>query len=86
MLTQEVMNWLMFGFGAAVSGIVKNIWASVKELQRDNRALAEKLSAVQILVVGDYVKKPDFDKVVDRLFVRLGSIQESLAEKQNRSE
>ena len=84
MLDQELLNWLMFAFGATISAIIATIWGAVKDLQKEDKLITEKLSAVQMLVVGDYVKKPDFDKVIDRLFKKLDKIDQSLTEKQDR--
>tara|TARA_R110001606_G_scaffold192959_2_gene340659 strand:+ start:354 stop:635 length:282 start_codon:yes stop_codon:yes gene_type:complete len=84
MLDQEFLNWLIFAFGATVSAIIATIWDTVRDLQKEDKLITEKLSAVQMLVVGDYVKKPDFDRVIDRLFKKLDKIDQSLTEKQDR--
>jgi hypothetical protein len=38
---------------------MKVMWESLKELQKDDKELASKVSSIEILVAGNYVKRED---------------------------
>ncbi len=84
MLDQTLLNWLVFTLGAIMSAILHTIWGSVKDLRAEDKAISQKLAAIQILVAGDYIRKQEFDRVIDRLFVKLDSIEASLISKQDK--
>lgn len=69
-------------FNTAVSGvlllagwILRVLWDSLKQLQRDDRELADKVNKIEVLVAGQYVKRNEFDKVMERLFDKLDQIE-----------
>ena len=51
------------------------MWDSLQGLQRQDRELADKVSKIEVLVAGEYVKKDDFDRVIERLFDKLDHIE-----------
>ena len=51
------------------------MWDSLKSLQQQDRELAEKVGKIEVLVAGEYVKKEDFDRVIERLFDKLDHIE-----------
>lgn len=81
----------MFNIAVALSGFlggwwVKTIWESLKDLQKADKDLADKVSSIEVLVAGQYVKRTDFDRTAEALFVKLDKIYEKLdskADKQN---
>tara|TARA_R110000822_G_scaffold20833_1_gene66511 strand:+ start:535 stop:795 length:261 start_codon:yes stop_codon:yes gene_type:complete len=85
MITQEILNWVMFAFGAVMSGLVKAIWDSVKDLQSEDKNISNKLSEMQVLVAGDYVKKEDFNALADKIFIKLDIITEKVVNKADRT-
>jgi hypothetical protein len=84
MLDQTLLNWLIFTLGAIMSAILHTIWGAVKDLRAEDKAISQKLAAIQILVAGDYIRKQEFDRVIDRLFVKLDNIEASLVSKQDK--
>jgi|TARA_R110000822_G_scaffold127834_1_gene263384 hypothetical protein len=84
MLDQTLLNWLIFTLGAIMSAILHTIWGAVKDLRAEDKAISQKLASIQILVAGDYIRKQEFDRVIDRLFVKLDSIEASLVSKQDK--
>tara|TARA_R110000796_G_scaffold69170_4_gene157986 strand:+ start:5127 stop:5387 length:261 start_codon:yes stop_codon:yes gene_type:complete len=84
MLDQTLLNWLIFTLGAIMSAILHTIWGAVRDLRAEDKAISQKLASIQILVAGDYIRKQEFDRVIDRLFVKLDSIEASLVSKQDK--
>lgn len=65
----------------AVSFIAARIWSIVSNLQARDIQIAEKLSQLELLVVGNYVKRSEFDAIVKLLFEKLDKIDEKLSQK-----
>lgn len=70
-MTQELINWVLGAFGMLLGFIVKSIWDAVKDLQASDKDLADKVSRIEVLVAGEYVRREDFDKILMRLFEKL---------------
>ncbi len=68
---QELFNFFVGIVGAAGGWWLNTVWKAVSELQRQDRALAEKVSKVEVLVAGDYVRKDEFHSRVDAMENRL---------------
>ena len=60
------------------SWILKTIWDAIKVLQRDDKDLAEKLSHIEVLVAGQYVKTDKFDQMMTAIFTKLDRIEDKL--------
>ena len=74
-MSQEIFN-IAIGLISTLGGWwLKVMWESLKELQAADKDLVEKVSRIEILVAGNYVKREEFDRVVERLFVKLDSIE-----------
>lgn len=56
-MTQDVLNWLFAGFGAAVGWILKVVWDAVTDLKHDVKQIERDLPEV-------YVRKDDFREAV----------------------
>ena len=53
-------------------------WDSYKELKKTDKELADKVSAIEVLVAGQYVKRDDFDRLAQAIFVKLDKIMDKL--------
>jgi len=86
---QPMFNLLAATCGAAGGWWLQTVWKSVNELQRQDRELTEKLSRVEVLVAGDYVKKDEFAHRIDimesRLFQKLEQINDKLEHKADKA-
>jgi len=51
------------------------MWDTLLNLQSQDRELADKVARIEVLVAGEYVKKEDFDRVIERLFDKLDHIE-----------
>ena len=94
-LDQTLINYLMAGFGAAISFILQVIWEGLRELQKCDLDITSKISQIQLLVAGEYVKKEDlerstnmqreyFEKSLTALFAKLDKIENKLDGKMDR--
>lgn len=75
-------------FNAAVGGIMllsgwflRVMWDSIKQLHQDDRELSDKVSRIEVLVAGEYVKRDEFDRSMDRLFDKLNQIEKKIDSK-----
>lgn len=80
-MDQAVINWVIAGFGALIGFVLKAVWDSVKDLQAADKQQVEKLSSIEILVAGNYVRKDEFTKVADAIFTKLDRIEDKLDKK-----
>lgn len=69
-------------FNAAVGGVMllsgwflRVMWDSIQKLHKDDRELSEKVSRIEVLVAGEYVKREEFDRSMERLFDKLDHIE-----------
>ena len=77
------MDQTLFNIAVAVAGSLggwwlKVLWDAVKDLQSADKELAEKVSSIEILVAGQYVKRDDFDRVANAIFAKLDKIMDKL--------
>ena len=78
---QELYNIAM-GFVMLLGGwFMRIIWDTLNTLQRTDRELADKVSRIEILVAGEYMKKDDFDRIMLRLFEKLDHIEAKIDSK-----
>lgn len=75
---QTIINWLLAGFGALIGFLLNNLWQAVKDLQKADAELSDKVAAIEVLVAGEYVKGDRFDKAVDAIFRKLDKIEDKL--------
>ena len=70
------------GFVMLLGGwFMRIIWDTLNTLQRTDRELADKVSRIEILVAGEYMKKDDFDRIMLRLFEKLDHIESKIDSK-----
>ena len=80
-MDQTIINWLLAGFGGLIGFLLNAVWQAVKDLQRADTKLAEKVSNIEVLVAGNYVKRESFDSAVERIFQKLDHIEEKIDKK-----
>ena len=83
-MDQIIINWLLSGFGALLGFLLNAVWQAVKELQEGDKELAAKISEIEVLVAGDYVKKGEFSSVVTALFKKLDRIEDKIDTKKDK--
>lgn len=80
-MEQELLNWAFGLVNLILGGFIKAMWDSYKELKRADSALADKVNSIEVLVAGQYVKRDDFDKVANAIFLKLDKISDKLDNK-----
>ena len=83
-MDQIIINWLLSGFGALLGFLLNAVWQAVKELQEGDKELAAKISEIEVLVAGDYVKRGEFSSVVTALFKKLDRIEDKIDTKKDK--
>ena len=78
---QELYTVAM-GFVMLLGGwFMRIIWDSLNKLQEADKDLADKLSKIEVLVAGEYVKKDEFSQTMLRLFEKLDHIESKIDSK-----
>ena len=80
-MEQSLINALIAVVGSGFGWILKVVWDAVKDLQRADDQLIEKVNKIEVLVAGEYVKREDFRADMDRLFDKLDQIDKKLDSK-----
>ena len=76
MVDFQILFNIAMGFIMTMFGYVLRVsWESMTSLQKADRELADKVGKIEVLVAGEYVKKDDFDRVIERLFDKLDHIE-----------
>jgi hypothetical protein len=70
----------------ATGWLLKAMRESIGALHAEDKAIAEKVQHIEVLVAGDYVKKSDLDRDIQRIFEKLDQIESKLDRKVNRDE
>ena len=80
---------IFFDVGIAVIGamggwILNTVWNAVKELQKADKELAEKVADIEVLVAGRYITREEFNQTLNQVFERLDRIRDLLSLKVDR--
>lgn len=79
--SQQLFNIIVGVCGALGGWSMKVMWDTLRDLQKADRQLADKLSNIEVIVAGDYVKRDELAKITDALFNKLDRIEEKLDRK-----
>lgn len=77
-MDQTILNWILGGVGGLLGFLLNMVWQAVKDLQQADRQLTAKVSEMEVLVAGAYVKKDDMDKLSKAIFAKLDRIEDKL--------
>jgi putative exporter of polyketide antibiotics len=83
-MSQDIINWVLGCFGALLGFVMKSVWDAVKDLQSSDKELADKVSRIEVLVAGEYVKKEEFNNIMLRIFEKLDHIENKIDSKQDK--
>lgn len=75
---QFLFNLTVGALGTIALLMINALRQSLKQLSADDRELAMKVNAIEVLVVGSFVRRVEFDAKIDAVFVKLDSIEEKL--------
>jgi len=57
---------------------VRTVWQAVKDLQKTDKELADKVNSIEVLVAGQYVRQDDFRRMSEAIFKKLDRIEDKL--------
>lgn len=77
-MDQTIVNWMLAGFGGLIGFLLNAVWQAVKDLQKADSELVKKVSEIEVLVAGAYVKRDDFNELSKALFNKLDRIEDKL--------
>lgn len=76
MESQSLFN-ISVGISGALGGwCLKIIWDAVKDLQKADKELVEKVASIEVLVAGKYITRDEFTAVVNMMFTKLDNIKD----------
>lgn len=71
---QELFNVVFSVAGVLMGWCLKVIWSTMSELRDSDKEMMEKMSRIEVLVAGGYVKREDYQKTMERLFERIDAL------------
>ena len=80
-MEQTIVNWVLTAAGTILGFLLNSVWQAVKDLQTADKQLADKLATIEVLVAGEYVRKEDFERTIQRLFEKLDHMEEKFDRK-----
>lgn len=83
-MDQALFNWILSAFGAVLGFLLRVVWQAVKDLQAVDKELTEKVSSIEVLVAGNYVRKDEFNISAAALFQKLDRIEDKIDKKADR--
>jgi hypothetical protein len=82
--TQIFFDVAVAVIGAMGGWILNTIWVAVKELQKADKELAEKVGEIEVLVAGRYMTRDEFNNTLSQVFGKLDTIRDMIAKKADR--
>lgn len=82
--TQIFFDVAVAVIGAMGGWILNTVWNAVKELQKADKELAEKVGEIEVLVAGRYMTRDEFNVTVNQIFNKLDNIRDLIAMKADR--
>ena len=82
--TQIFFDVAVAVIGAMGGWILNTVWNAVKELQKADKELAEKVGEIEVLVAGRYMTRDEFNHTLSQVFGKLDTIRDMIAKKADR--
>ena len=75
---QDAFNAVFTLSAVAYGWIMSTIWGAVRDMQSADKVLAEKVAAVEILVVGKFVPRREFTEIMNEVKDGLRRIEDKM--------
>lgn len=75
---QTAFNIMVGACGALIGWLMTMLYRALKDLQLNDKELTDKVQGMEVLVVGQYIKRSEFEAKIDALFKKLDHIEELL--------
>jgi hypothetical protein len=82
--TQIFFDVAVAVIGAMGGWILNTVWVAVKELQKADKELADKVGEIEVLVAGRYMTRDEFNNTLAQVFNKLDTIRDMIAKKADR--
>jgi len=82
--TQIFFDVAVAVIGAMGGWILNTVWVSVKELQKADKDLADKVGEIEVLVAGRYMTRDEFNNTLAQVFNKLVKILDMIDKKADR--
>ncbi len=83
-MDQTFLNWALGIVNLLLGFLLNALWQAVKDLQKADKELADKVAAVDKVVAGDYVRRDEFQEMTKALFQKLDRIEDKVDKKADR--
>jgi hypothetical protein len=75
MSNQEYIN-ILGGIVSFFGGwLLKEVWESLKELRVTDQTMLAKVNSLEVVIVGQYVKKDDLEKILKTILEKLDGLE-----------
>ena len=75
---QTVFNIVLSVAGVLGGWVLRILWDSLRDLQSADKALADKVNTIEVLVAGRYVTREEVQHMIEALFKKLDKIDSKL--------
>ena len=83
-MDQSIVNIVIGAIGSVFAFLLRSNWETTRQLQKKDEELMDRIAHMEVLVAGEYIKREDLTRLMDRIFTKLDKIEQSLHEKQDR--
>jgi hypothetical protein len=80
-MSQIVINWALAMISGLIGFFAHLSWMAIRDLQKAQSRLQTRVAEVEVLVAGDYLRKQEFEKFVDRVIAKLDAIDDKIDRK-----
>jgi len=84
MTYQDAFNVVLAVISALGGWFIRIMWSSLVDLRKTDKEIAQKVSSIEVLVAGEYVKRDELDRLGATLFAKLDRIENKLDGKQDK--
>jgi len=77
-MDQDIINYVIGAIFSVAGWVLKTVWDALKELQKTDSELAERVNNIKLLVAGEYVKRDDFERLCGAIFAKLDKISDKI--------
>jgi len=78
---QDLFNLFVGVIGAIGGWMLNRLQESLKSLHTADTELAQKVQSIEVVVAGQYVKRDEFQSLVNALFAKLDKIDDKINNK-----
>ena len=77
-MDQMIFNIVFGALFTLFGAVIKAIWDGVKDLQKADKEITQKVAEIELLVAGDYARKDYVECKIDAVFAKLDKIEDKI--------